>query len=249
MMNAPQQSITPPPLFDQAALVDLHASSLVQPGALISATLTVQPHSDADSLPLVPTELKAKPNWVLWKLEVVNGRSTKVPYQLDGNKASSTDKATWNSYENIIVGAVISDREGVGVMTDGTWIGFDLDGCRNPESGEIAPWAKRVVEALGTYTEITPSGTGVRAYAFGALPDGARRFSMAPSAGFGDKVGIEVYSGQRYFTVTGNRLGAASSLDSPNVVRAYELCGAISREFPSQRARRRLRSSRKIPPA
>jgi hypothetical protein len=48
-------------------------------------------------------------------------------------------------------------------------------------------------------------------------------------------VGIEVYSGQRYFTVTGNRLGEASSLQTPNVVQAYGLCGALSREFPSER--------------
>jgi putative DNA primase/helicase len=231
MMNAPQQSITMPAL-DHAALVDIHASSLAQPGPLES--FTAQPRLDADVLPLVPAELKTKPNWVRWKLEIVNGRLSKVPYQLNGNKASSTDRATWNSYGNIISGAVINDHEGVGVMTDGTWIGFDLDGCRNPESGEIASWARRVVEALGTYTEITPSGMGVRAYALGTLPDGARRFSMAASAGFGDKVGIEAYSGQRYFTVTGNRIGDASSLDSPNVVQAYELCGAISREFPSQ---------------
>jgi len=42
-------------------------------------------------------------------------------------------------------------------------------------------------------------------------------------------------SGQRYFTVTGKRLGEASSLESPNVIQAYELCRAISREFPSEK--------------
>jgi putative DNA primase/helicase len=222
------QRVAPQPAWPEHKYIDL---ATVVP---VRATLTAEPHPDAP-LRLVPTELKAKPNWVRWKLEAVNGRLTKVPYQLNGYKASCADTATWNSYENIIADAVITDREGVGVMTDGTWIGFDLDGCRNPETSEIAPWAKRVVESLGTYTEITPSGTGVRAYALGTLPDGARRFSMAGSAGFGDKVGIEVYSGQRYFTVTGNRLGEASSLQSPNVIQAYELCRAISREFPSEK--------------
>src|SRR5215472_8598926 len=37
-----------------------------------------------DPLPLLPAELKAKPNWVRWKLETVNGRLTKVPYQANG---------------------------------------------------------------------------------------------------------------------------------------------------------------------
>jgi primase-polymerase (primpol)-like protein len=202
------QRVAPQPAWSEHKGIEL---ATIVP---VRATFTAQPRPDA-GLQLVPAELKAKPNWVRWKLEAVNGRLTKVPYQLNGYKASCTDKTTWNSYENIIQDAVITDREGVGVMTDGTWIGFDLDGCRNPETSEIAPWAKRVVESLGTYTEITPSGTGVRAYALGTLPEGARRFSMAASAGFGDKVGIEVYSGQRYFTVTGNRLGEASSLQSP----------------------------------
>jgi hypothetical protein len=222
----------------QPARAEHKGINLVRVVPLESAPLTPQPHPDAGLLPLVPAELKAKQNWVRWRLETVNGRLTKVPYQLNGNKASSTDKSTWNSYENVVANAVINDREGVGVMTDGTWIGFDLDGCRNPETGEIAPWAKRIVESLGTYTEITPSGTGVRAYALGTLPDGARRFSMAASAGFGDKVGIEVYSRQRYFTVTGNRLGEASSLQSPNVIKAYELCRWVSREFPSEKRKR-----------
>jgi hypothetical protein len=76
----------------------------------------------------IPAELKAKPNWVRWQLEPVNGRLTKVPYQLSGNKASSTDQTTWTTYENIATGAVVNETQGVGIMTDGTFIGFDLDG-------------------------------------------------------------------------------------------------------------------------
>jgi hypothetical protein len=183
----------------------------------------------------IPDELKIKPNWVRWKLEQVNGRLTKVPYQLNGNRASSTDPATWNTYKAIVKGAVIDETQGIGIMTDGSFVGFDLDGCRNPVGGEITEWAKRIIALLGSYCEITPSGTGVRVYALGKLPDGARRFSLAVSAGFGDKVGIETYSEQRYFTVTGNRLGENSTLQSQNTLKAYELCAQVSREFPSEK--------------
>jgi len=213
--------------------VEQHTMSLPRPNLAAMTSANVAETVETKPLAHVPGELKAKPNWVRWKLESVDGRLTKVPYQLNGAKASSTDSTTWNSFDNIVANAVINDREGVGIMTDGTWIGFDLDGCRNPGTGEVAPWAKRVIDLLGTYTEITPSGTGVRAYALGTLPDGARRFSIASSAGFGGKVGIEVYSGQRYFTVTGNRVGDSSSLHSSNVIQAYKLCRDISREFPS----------------
>ena len=191
--------------------------------------------SPSDPLPLVPAELKAKPNWVRWKLETVGGRLTKVPYQLNGSKASSTDPTTWNPFERIINGALIDETQGVGIMTDSSFVGFDLDGCRNPLTGEIKEWAQRIIDALGTYTEITPSGYGVRVYALGQLPDGARRFSIATSVGFGDKVGIECYSDKRYFTVTGNRVGDRSALQSSNVAQAHQLCADISRECPSEK--------------
>lgn len=182
----------------------------------------------------VPRELRQKPNWVLWQLEDVNGRSTKIPYQVNGQKASSTDPSTWSTFDKV-VDTPLSAFQGVGVVTDGSFIGFDLDGCRNPQTGEIKQWAQRIVDTLGTYTEVTPSGYGVRVYALGQLPDGPRRFSVAVSAGFGEKVGIEVYETQRYFAVTGNRLGQASGLQSANVLAAYEQCRKISREFPSEK--------------
>ncbi|PYU02462.1 MAG: hypothetical protein DMG38_00230 [Acidobacteria bacterium] len=191
--------------------------------------------AQSDPLPLVPIELKQKPNWVRWKLEQADGRLTKVPYQLNGTKASSTDPATWNKYEDVVNNAVISEAEGVGIMTDGSFVGFDLDGCRNPATGEITEWAQRVINTLGAYTEITPSGYGVRVYAIGQLPDGARRFSIATAAGFGDKVGIECYSERRYFAVTGKRVGTASGMESANVGQAHQLCGHINREFPSEK--------------
>jgi len=195
----------------------------------------------ADPLPLVPAELKAKPNWVRWKLETVNGRLTKVPYQLNGNKASSTDPATWNTYDIIVAGAVIDETQGIGIMTDSSFVGFDFDGCRSPQTGEITKWAQEVIDLLrysGAYVEITPSGYGVRAYAFGSLPDGTRRFSVAVSAGFGEKVGIEVYNQARYFTVTGNRLSATSEMHpdiSAQIYGAYVFCGEISKKFPSEK--------------
>jgi len=189
----------------------------------------------ADPLPFVPAELKQKPNWVRWKLETVNERLTKVPYQLNGSKAASNNTETWTTFEKITKDAVIDDTQGIGIMTDGSFIGFDLDGCRNPATGEIKQWAQRIVEMLGTYTEITPSGTGVRVYALGKLPDGPRRFSIGLSAGHGEKVGIETYDSVRYFAVTGNRFGNTSAMWSPNVLQAYQMCAQISKEFPAEK--------------
>lgn len=234
-MAAATSAAAPVTLFAAAATEPMPDPQGAPQTTANTRSIFTQPTQFVDTFPFVPAELKAKRNWVRWKLEAVNGRLTKVPYQLNGKKASSTDPTTWNTYEAIVNGAALSESQGIGIMTDGTWTGFDMDGCRNPLTGEIKEWAQRIVDRLKTYTEVTPSGTGIRVLAFGQLPDGARRFPLALSAGHGSKVGIETYDATRYFTVTGNRLGETSSLQSPNVLEAYQLCAEISREFPSEK--------------
>ena len=40
-------------------------------------------------------------------------------------------------------------------------LSFDLDDCRNQETGVILPAALSIVHKLQTYTEISPSGKGL----------------------------------------------------------------------------------------
>jgi hypothetical protein len=53
-------------------------------------------------------------------------------------------------------------RVGYVLTQDDLIVFLDFDGCRNPETGEVSPWARRHIDELRTYTEITPSGTGLR---------------------------------------------------------------------------------------
>jgi hypothetical protein len=80
--------------------------------------------------------------------------------------------------------------------------GIDLDHCRDPESGVIAPWAYKVLRTLNSYTEVTPSATGFRVFVRGKLPGGGRK-----KGGLGEGDGaIEIYDCNRYLTVTGESL-------------------------------------------
>jgi putative DNA primase/helicase len=79
--------------------------------------------------------------------------------------------------------------------------GVDLDGCRDKESGVIAPWAQRWIDSLNSYTEISPSETGVKIFVRGTLPEMVKE-------SFGSHIGIEIYSKQPYFTVTGEHCPA-----------------------------------------
>ncbi len=77
--------------------------------------------------------------------------------------------------------------------------GIDLDGCRDKASGAIEEWAERIIRMCASYTEISPSEEGVKIWVRGTLPATLKK-------AFGPHVGIEIYSKQRYFTLTGNHL-------------------------------------------
>ena len=66
---------------------------------------------------------------------------------------------------------------GIGfVFTSGDDLcGVDLDRCLNPEIGEMESLAQEIIEALDSYTEVSPSGTGVHVLLRGELPPGRRR--------------------------------------------------------------------------
>src|SRR5215218_6179925 len=145
--------------------------------------------------------------WLCWRTEEHDGRPTKVPYSpLTGEKASSTDPETWAGYEEAVSARKEHGYHGIGfVFTEGDGLcGVDLDGCRNPENGEVESWAQEIIEELGSYTEISPSGTGVHVLVRAELPEGRNR-----------KGRFEAYDRRRYFTVTGRHLlGTPQSIES-----------------------------------
>jgi putative DNA primase/helicase len=171
-----------------------------------------------DPLPEVPAVMKAKRQWVRWRLETVNGKRTKIPYQVNGEKASSSDPSTWTDYRTAVTGAIINHEQGVGFMFADGFAGIDLDGCRNPKTGETKPWADDIIQSLdNVYVEVSPSGTGLHIFVLGKVPAADKKFNLNPAIGYG-KAAIEIYDERRYFTVTGN-----SYFEDPGDVVACDL--------------------------
>jgi putative DNA primase/helicase len=147
----------------------------------------------------IPAELRQYPQWVCWKAKSEkNGKIDKVPFDpKTGRAASSTDPATWGVFEQ----AVATSKNGGGyagigfVLNGGPYVGVDLDDCRNPETGDIQAWAWEIAQKLNTYTEISPSGKGLRMFLKGELKNPGRR-----------KGKIECYVTGRFFTVTGHHV-------------------------------------------
>jgi putative DNA primase/helicase len=149
----------------------------------------------------IPHALKQKPQWVLWKYEGDDHNPTKVPYSVKGAKASTQNKADWASFKQVM-GAYQPDRySGVGFVftAEDEFCGIDLDHCIRPD-GSLEPWAEPIVQKLKSYTEISPSGTGLKIFVRAKCRDGKKRFDIDKTAG----KRIEVYDSGRYFTVTGN---------------------------------------------
>src|SRR5215203_5725254 len=136
--------------------------------------------------------------WLCWRTEERDGKPTKVPYDPStGEKAESTNPKTWTSYEKARGACRDHGYEGIGFVftSEDDLCGVDLDKCLDPETGEIEPWAWAIIKELDSYTELSPSGTGVHVLVRATLPEGRNR-----------KGRFEAYDRRRYFTVTGEHL-------------------------------------------
>ena len=155
---------------------------------------------DAKSIPLALRELA---QWVNWKAENRDGHATKVPHRADGRgRASATDPATWTSFDAAHSARDRGGFDGTGFVLTPTdpFCCADLDHALD-DSGAPLPFAVPWL-ALDTYTELSPSGTGLHLWFDGALPDDAQR------RGYGRRSGnVEIYAAQRFITCTGHRYG------------------------------------------
>lgn len=115
-----------------------------------------------------------------------------------GGLAKVNDPETWGTFDGAVEYCERQDLNGIGiVLSKGlgeNLVGIDLDHCID-EAGGLTGQAKEIVTILNSYTEITPSGRGLRIFVRGELPDGARR-----------KGDVEIYDDLRYLTMTGDHL-------------------------------------------
>jgi Primase C terminal 2 (PriCT-2) len=148
----------------------------------------------------VPDELKTYPQWLVWKLvDAGEKKPRKLPYSAcTGKLASVSDPATWCVYHRAVEVFEAGDYSGTGFMftIDDPFVGIDLDHCRNPQTGQLEAWAGEIVERLSSYTEASPSGTGVHIICRGTV-----------LAGRCQQGTLEIYNSGRFFTITGEHLG------------------------------------------
>jgi hypothetical protein len=167
----------------------------------------------------IPAELRAL-GWVLWRAEPRPDKPAKVPYRVaePSRRASSTDPATWGTFDDAVeaylsladvpanpargpvagIGAVLTQEARITCL--------DLDHVLTSD-GQLDVRASTIVERCDSWTEISPSGTGLHVFVRGRVPRALK----------GNQ--IEVYSTDRYICITGHRWPGTS--DSLRPQQAY----------------------------
>ncbi len=155
----------------------------------------------------LPAYLRSAHSWLCFKFQTApnRDRAKKVPIDPEtGQRASYKDPATWGTLEEAIAGCARFHADGVGYafMYWDNIVGLDLDNCRNPATGKIDQWAREIILEANSYSEVTPSGTGVRIFIDGRWRHPEHRTEGLGSAGKGS---LEIYS-EWFFAITGDHL-------------------------------------------
>jgi len=129
--------------------------------------------------------LKSLKQWAVSKPVVVDGRTTKPPFQTNGRLAKSTDPSTWCTYDVAkdspypYYGFMLSESDPYTII--------DLD---EPANAEQAERHKTIISILDSYTEFSVSGKGVHIIVKGHIPKGVHRDN------------VEMYSTARFMVFT-----------------------------------------------
>lgn len=161
----------------------------------------------------VPAELRALKQWVVYKVRpkrdkqgrILKVKLDKVPFDAKtGMNADVSDPDTFSSFDTAVRAheAAGGTYAGIGfIFTKGDpLVGVDFDACRDQESGSLLAWATDFLAEFATYTEISPSETGIHLIgrATGGVGVGNRQDYQGGR--------VEKYDSGRFFTVTGRRV-------------------------------------------
>jgi hypothetical protein len=168
--------------------------------------------------------LRELDRWVCWRYEWrVNkqgeGKWIKLPVDpKTGRNARGNDPATWGTFRQAFSFYLDHQKDPNDSRVDGIGIEFfreagsgqhldlagaDVDDALDPKTGQIKPWAQRVIKKMNSYTELSPSGTGYKIFFFSHdFFAGKKQGTRLP---YHDGT-MELYVGGRFFAVTGHRL-------------------------------------------
>ena len=161
----------------------------------------------------IPEILRKNAPFCLWRYEVKDGRTTKVPYRVTGIRANPTDISTFSTFDKVL--AVADQYDGIGTVPNKYLSAIDIDDC--VIDGKLSDMAQDIVDTMKTYTEFSPSGTGLRIL-FTAKDSGYDKGRYYIN---NRKIGLEVYMAdfsEQFISLTGNVLCGDNIEERPKEV-------------------------------
>lgn len=163
----------------------------------------------------IPEELKNLPQWVLWDAEWNEERQQfeKIPYQINGKKASSTDFATWNTFDKVFeIYEESNNFEGIGFVLSplDQYCVVDIDDISDVYN--LDELASEITDM--SYAEVSPSGTGTHIW-FRYKHNKERHKNKNADTGY------EIYDNKRFITVTGQSLNDLPINDGGAILDAF----------------------------
>lgn len=176
--------------------------------------MTAGKHKQFDPLPLIPEDvpyaLQHGNRFVVWRAFTAgkpDGKADKVPVDIvSGHKVSALDPLHQMTFTEAVEAYEAGAGDGIGIVLDGQPVGSDEDGSPlylvgidldNVFSSEdTASTALKIVNEVNSYTELSPSGRGIRIFC-----------TSTHKPRNGQTEYGEIYAEKRFLTITGHRIG------------------------------------------
>lgn len=153
----------------------------------------------------IPAELKKLKQWVNWRYELVKDKWTKTPINSRTlGYAKSNDPSTWVTYAAAITQYnEQSNLNGIGIVPckADPYCFIDIDHCLDEKKKITKDVVKEIVDNMNSYTEMTPSGEGLRIIFKAKTKKGRKRHNL------------EIYSDKHYLTITGNHYCGPATIE------------------------------------
>jgi hypothetical protein len=164
-----------------------------------------------------PNALRTNLKWLVWSPQrKPDGDFTKIPLNPNfapngiGKKARSNSPDTWGSlelatqtyqrFQNVVQPTTGMGLGGLGYVNQGDFLAIDFDDCLadGKPNAEVA----ELVEELNSYTEISPSGKGLKILL--EIPDGVKVNTKKENLNYRGLVEAEAWTQGKYTTLTGH---------------------------------------------
>lgn len=181
-------------------------------------------YKQTDYIKNIPVAMKDQPTWCLWKLEERDGRTTKVPYTVNGNGngAQSNNPETWANFDDALNALTNNSKyNGLGFFLEKPFVGLDVDHVSDQNPDKI----NKILDIVkNTYVEKSQSGNGYHAIFRGFKPENTPN----------KKNGCEMYDHERFFALTADlkTLPQIDSFDGEKMRNLIDLTVGFKKDNP-----------------